>query len=119
MSVMDIVAELLAGSPEIRNDSQPIRNPENQHRKGFSQESQKSQPMVRNTQDYKPQKAIGYGCSGCGNRIYEAVQAWEISELPESSSWTHEHSSVVHWRCEGCDAVFEIIGGSKGPQFLN
>ncbi len=64
-------------------------------------------------------KAIGYGCAGCGNRIYEVVQAWEISELPESSSWTHEHSSVVHWRCEWCDAVFEIISGSKGPQFLN
>ena len=67
----------------------------------------------------RPTKAKGYGCAGCGNRIYEVVQAWEISELPESSSWTHEHSSVVHWRCEGCDAVFEIIGGSKGPQFLN
>ena len=67
----------------------------------------------------RPTKAKGYGCAGCGNRIYEVVQAWEISELPESSSWTHEHSSVVHWRCDGCDAVFEIIGGSKGPQFLN
>ena len=64
-------------------------------------------------------RAKGYGCAGCQNRIYEAVQAWEISELPESSSWTHEHSSVVHWRCEGCDAVFEIIGGSRGLQKIN
>ena len=64
-------------------------------------------------------RATGYGCVGCGNKIYEAIQAWGISELPESAEFKHEHIQVTHWRCEGCDAVYEIIGGSKGPQFLN
>ena len=67
----------------------------------------------------RPTKAKGYGCAGCGNRIYEVVQAWEISELPASFTWNYEHTSVVHWKCEGCGAVFEIIGGSRGPQPLN
>ena len=64
-------------------------------------------------------KAIGYGCAGCGNRIYEVVQAWEVSELPASSPWMYEHIPVIHWKSEDCGTVFEIIGGSKGPQFLN
>ncbi len=67
----------------------------------------------------KPIKALGYGCSKCGNRIYEAVEAWVINEMPESYPWTHEHKPVIHWQCEGCGAVFEIIGGSRGPQAIN
>ena len=66
-----------------------------------------------------PNKAKGYGCAGCGNRIYEVVQAWEISELPASFTWNYEHTPVNHWKCEDCGAVFEIIGGSRGPQPLN
>jgi hypothetical protein len=118
MSVMDIVAELLTGSPEIRNDSQLIRNSKTQGSQGFSQDSQDSQPKVMNIQDYKPQKALGYGCAGCGNRIYEMVQAWEISELPASFPWKHEHTPVVHWQCENCKTIYEIIGGNRGPKLI-
>ena len=64
-------------------------------------------------------KARGYGCAGCGNKIYEAVQAWEISELPESAEFKHEHTLVINWQCEGCGAVFEMIGGSREPQIIN
>ena len=67
----------------------------------------------------KPTRAQGYGCAGCGNRIYQAVEAWVLSELPESSPWQYEHKPVVHWKCEGCGAVFEIIGGSRDPQPIN
>lgn len=64
-------------------------------------------------------RARGYGCGACGNTIYQAVEAWEMSELPEGSPWTHEHRAVIHWQCEECKAVYEIIGGSKGPQPIN
>jgi hypothetical protein len=64
-------------------------------------------------------KALGYGCAGCGNRVYQAVEAWVLSELPESSPWQYEHKPVVHWQCEQCSAVYELIGGSRGPQPLN
>ena len=67
----------------------------------------------------KPTRAMGFGCAGCGNKIYEAVQAWEISNLPASAEFQHEHKPVTHWQCEGCKAIFQWIGGSKGPQFLN
>ena len=67
----------------------------------------------------KPTRARGFGCIGCGNRIYEAIQGWEMSELPESSPWTHEHTPVTNWKCQGCGAIFEIIGGSNGPQIIN
>ena len=67
----------------------------------------------------KPTRAKGYGCAGCGNRIYRAVKAWEINQLADNAAYTHEHKPVTHWQCEGCGAVFEIIGGSRGPQPLN
>ena len=67
----------------------------------------------------KPTRAKGYGCASCGNRIYEAVEVWETREILEPSEFKHEHKPVTHWQCEGCGSVFEIIGGSLGPQFIN
>ncbi len=67
----------------------------------------------------KPIKALGYGCAGCGNKIYQAIEVWETRDLLEPSEFKHEHIQVKHWQCEGCGAVFEIIGGSKGPQLIN
>ena len=67
----------------------------------------------------KPTRAMGFGCASCGNKIYEAVEVWETREILEPSEFKHEHIPVTHWQCEGCGAVFEIVGGSKGPQFLN
>jgi hypothetical protein len=66
----------------------------------------------------KPTRAKGYGCAGCQNRIYEAVQAWEISILPASFTWNYEHTSVVHWKCEGCGTIFQYIGGTRGPVLI-
>ena len=68
---------------------------------------------------FSEKKALGYGCSGCGNRIYKAVEAWETREILEPSEFKHEHIPVTHWQCEGCGAVFEMIGGSRGPQIIN
>ena len=77
-------------------------------------------PRVGNqeTLKKKPTKAKGYGCAGCSNKIYEAVQAWEISELPVSSPWKHKHTHVVHWKCENCKTIYEIIGGTRGPALI-
>ena len=66
----------------------------------------------------KTARAKGYGCAGCGNKIYQAVNGWEISEPTSSFPWTHEHKPVIHWKCEGCGAVFEIIGGTRGPLLI-
>ena len=118
MSIMDMVAELLSDTPEIRPNSPSIRPAEKPVNKGFSPHSPHS-PHSPPGRGKTEKKAQGYGCAGCGNRIYGAIQAWEISELPESAEFKHEHTLVTQWQCEGCDAVFEIIGGSKGPQFLN
>ena len=67
----------------------------------------------------KPTKAKGYGCAGCGNKIYQAAQGWEVREISVDSEWTHEHKPETHWRCESCGTVFQYIGGSNGPQPIN
>jgi uncharacterized protein with PIN domain len=67
----------------------------------------------------KPNRAQGYGCAACGNKIYRAIQSWETSNLPEPSSWTHNHRAVTYWHCESCGAVYELIGGSRGPKIIN
>ena len=68
--------------------------------------------------DGKPTKARGYGCAECGSKIYQTIQAWKMNELDQSSSWQYEHRLVTAWKCEGCGAVFQIIGGTKGPQYI-
>ena len=70
-------------------------------------------------QDENPTRARGYGCAACGNRIYLAVEQWELSELPQWSPWKHEHRPVIVWQCEKCGAIFKVIGGSRGPQPFN
>jgi len=44
-------------------------------------------------------RASGYGCGGCGHNEYVLT--------PDG------------WKCGGCGAVFELIGGTRGPVFLN
>lgn len=43
----------------------------------------------------RPQKGIGYGCSSCGRRVYTLI--------------------VAGWQCDHCRAIFEVIGGTRGP----
>jgi len=64
-------------------------------------------------------KALGYGCAGCGNKIYQAVEACETEGLSAETPWEQEHTPTVHWKCEECGTVFQYIGGSKGPQYIN
>ena len=94
MSLMDIVAELLEDSQEIRPNSPSIRPAEKPAIKGFSPQSPHSPPRDLKT----VKKALGYGCAGCGCKTYQLV--------------------VNGWECENCKAVFEIIGGSKGPVLI-
>jgi hypothetical protein len=74
---MDMVAELLSDTTKIRPNSPSIRPTEKPVNKGFSPHSPHSPPGRGKTE----KKAQGYGCAGCGNRIYEMVQEWEISKL--------------------------------------
>ena len=64
-------------------------------------------------------KVAGYGCGSCGYRIYRATHVWEMTSLPETSNYQHEHIPVIHWQCESCGAAFEIIGGKRGPKYMN
>jgi len=94
----------------------PMRKPDGKPPKSFPVEL----PSARNqgASKTKPVKALGYGCAGCSNRIYQAIEAWQTSELPPSSPWEQEHTPVTHWKCQGCGAVFSIIGGTRGPVFI-
>ena len=89
----------------IRTLQNPSLSPKNTDLKTEELESNPSNPSGC---EKKPTRAKGYGCSGCGNRIYQAT-----------APFTHEHKKVIHWQCEGCGAVFEIIGGTNGPQLIN
>jgi len=66
-------------------------------------------------EEKKSSRARGYGCDNCGSQTYMAVRAWETYKLPTTSEWKHEHRAALHWQCEGCGAIFSIIGGSRGP----
>jgi hypothetical protein len=67
----------------------------------------------------KPDWAKAKGCNACGCKIYQAVTAWEVVELPETSPWRYEHRLVRHWQCEQCGSVYKIIVRSKGPAIIN
>ncbi|KPJ97353.1 MAG: hypothetical protein AMJ60_11590 [Desulfobacterales bacterium SG8_35] len=66
----------------------------------------------------QPQKAKGYGCAGCGNKIYQAVTVWEMLNLPETAEFKYEHKPTTHWQCEKCRVIYEIIGGTRGPVLI-
>ena len=104
MSIKTLALKALQGNPEGNREET----------KSFPRGKQNG-----NQETTKETKACGNGCAACGNKIYQAVEAWETKELPESSPWQHDHKPVTHWQCEGCGAVFKIIGGSKGPQPIN
>ena len=46
----------------------------------------------------KQKRAQGYGCAGCGCKTYQQI--------------------LNGWECENCNAIFQIIGGSKGPVLI-
>ena len=115
MSIMDMVAELLSDAPEIRPNSPSIRPAEKPVNKGFSPQSPHSPPGKGKTE----KKAQGYGCGKCGCKKYSAAEIWVSYMLPESAEWEQEHSLVMGWKCDQCGAVFQVIGGSKGPKLIN
>ena len=71
--------------------------------------------LLAGDQRSQPQQVRGYGCAGCGNRIYRAVTVWEMLNLPETAEFKYEHKPVTNWQCENCKAIYEIIGGTRGP----
>ena len=88
-----------------QNDIERIR----QHKAEIISLLSKKKPTTR---------ARGYGCVNCGNKIYQAVNSWEMSELPAGSPWSHEHRPIIAWQCEQCEAVDEIVNGSLEPHSL-
>jgi hypothetical protein len=63
-----------------------------------------------------PIRAKGYGCV-CGHNLYQQVE--DFVEEPEDDNWEHQYRFCKVWQCENCKAIYEIIGGTKGPQYMN
>jgi hypothetical protein len=57
-------------------------------------------------------RAEGYGC-GCGHNLYQQVE--DFIEEPEDTNWEHQYRLSKVWQCENCKAIYEIIGGTRGP----
>ena len=68
---------------------------------------------------FSEKKAQGYGCGGCGGKVYIQAEIWVTNTLPETEAWDLEHSLLQGWRCDKCGGEYQFIGGSKGPQFIN
>lgn len=68
---------------------------------------------------FSEKKAQGYGCAGCGGKVYTKAEIWVSYMLPESSSWEAGHSLVMGWKCDKCGSEFHYIGGNRGPQRIN
>jgi hypothetical protein len=64
-------------------------------------------------------KAQGYGCAGCGGRVYTQAEIWATTFLPIGADWEQEHSLVMGWKCDQCGSEYQYIGGSRGPQAIN
>jgi hypothetical protein len=61
-------------------------------------------------------RAKGYGCV-CGHNLYQQVE--DFVEEPEDANWEHQYRLDKLWQCENCKTIYEIIGGTKGPVFIN
>ena len=59
--------------------------------------------------------AQGYGCD-CGHNLYQQVE--DFIEEPEDDKWEHQYKIDKVWQCENCKAIYEIIGGSRGPMLI-
>ena len=60
--------------------------------------------------------AKGYGC-GCGHNLYQQVE--DFVEEQADTNWEHQYQLGKVWQCENCKTIYEIIGGTKGPVFIN
>ena len=86
-------------TPEITNFS------------NFSNFSVSRPSEVKKTQ---PQKARGYGCSKCGNNIYSEFHGWKPGTF--KSAYQPVDNA---WQCDKCGAVYSLIGGTRGPEYLS
>jgi hypothetical protein len=79
---------------------------------GGTSQKKTEQEKIKN----KPIRVHGYGC-GCGHNLYQQVE--EFIEEPEDTNWEHHYRLCKVWQCENCKTIYEIIGGTKGPVFIN
>lgn len=64
-------------------------------------------------------RAKGYGCGMCGNKIHLTVMTWETYRLPETEPYEFEHRPVTAWMCETCKEVYPVVGGTNNPQLMS
>ena len=106
-------------------DENPLNEEQKNSKNTYPDELQKVQKgvftvfAVREGSTFPEKKAQGYGCAGCGGKVYTKAEIWVSYMLPESSTWEAEHSPVQGWRCDQCGAEFLYIGGSRGHLSLN
>ena len=46
------------------------------------------------------------------------AQVEEFIEESEDTNWEHQYRLSKVWQCENCKAIYEIIGGTRGPVFI-
>jgi hypothetical protein len=78
----------------------------------ISLNSLSSQEKIKNVM------AQGYGCD-CGHNLYEQIEDFVEATQPEDTKWEHKYQLGKVWQCENCKTIYEIIGGTKGPVFIN
>jgi hypothetical protein len=81
-------------------------------REGGTFQKKTEQEKIKN----KPIRVQGYGC-GCGHNLYHQLE--DFVEEPADDNWEHQYRLSKVWQCENCKAIYEIIGGTRGPQFIN
>ena len=78
---------------------------------GGTSQKKTEQEKIKN----KPIRAQGYGC-GCGHNLYHQVE--DFVEEPEDDNWEHQYRLSKVWQCENCKAIYELIGGTRGPVLI-
>ena len=66
----------------------------------------------------KTTKAKGYGCC-CGHNLYHQIEKFIEVDLSDDAQWKKEIRLSKVWQCENCKTIYEIIGGTKGPEIIN
>ena len=83
-------------------------------REGDTSQKKTEQEIVKD----KTIRAQGYGCI-CGHNLYHQVENLIEATQPEDTKWEHKYQLGKVWQCENCKTIYEIIGGTRGPVFIN
>ena len=111
------IKEHKSGIISLLNQKHSCEKSEESEKRGVQtlKEGLNSLNSLSSQEGNKIKKARGYGC-GCGHNLYHQVEGF--IEEPEDTNWEHQYRLSKVWQCENCKAIYEIIGGSRGPVLI-